>query len=82
MPADRGSGSVFGDQSLLQFRGREPREVGRLPTQRQEEAGNVLGVADRTLIGVVVQSERYNPPLADVAMEFVFPEIQLAKTFQ
>ena len=82
MPTDRGSGSVFGDQSLLQFRGREPCEIGSLLTQRQQEAGNVLCVGDRTLIGVVVQSERDDPPLAEIAMEFVFPEIQLAKMFQ
>jgi hypothetical protein len=35
MPADRGSGSVFRDESLLQFGGSEPREIGSLLTQRQ-----------------------------------------------
>ena len=82
MPPDRGSGSVFGDEGLLQFRGCEPREIGSLLTQRQQKAGNILGVADHILIGVVVQSERDDPPLAEIAMEFVFPEIQLAEMFQ
>jgi Family of unknown function (DUF6635) len=82
VPANRGSGRVFRDESLLQFRRPEPCEIGSLLTQFQEETGNVLRVADRTFIGVVVQSERDNPPLAEIAMEFVFPEIQLAKMFQ
>src|SRR5438270_1443189 len=82
MPADRGSGRVFGDESLLQLSGREPRKTGSLLTQRQKKAGNVIGVADRALIGVVVQSERDNPPLAEIAIELIFTEIQLAKTFQ
>ena len=82
MPADRGSGRVFGDESLLQFSGREPRKTGSLLTQRQKKAGNVIGVADRALIGVVVQSERDNSPLAEIAIELIFTEIQLAKTFQ
>jgi hypothetical protein len=82
MPAYPGSGSVFRDESLLQFRGREPCEIGSLLTQRQQEAGNVLCVADRTLIGVVVQPERDHTPLAEIAMEFVFPEIQLAEMLE
>ena len=82
MPADRGSGRVFRDESLLQFGGPEPCEIGSLLTQFQEETGNIFGVAERTFIGVVVQSERGNSPLAEIAMELVFPEIQLAKMFQ
>ena len=79
MPADRGSGSVFRDESLLQFRGHEPRRIRRFLTERQKKAGNVLCIADRTLIVIVVQPERGHPPLAEIAMEFVFPEIQLAE---
>ena len=80
--ADARTRRVLGDECLLQYRGREPREIGSLLTQRQQEAGNVLGVADGTLIGLVVQSERDNPPFAEIAMEFVFTEIQLAKMLQ
>jgi hypothetical protein len=82
MPADRGSGGVFGDESHLQFRGREPREIGSLLTQQQKKAGNVFCAADRAFVGVVMQSERDNPPLAEIAMELVFTEIQLAKMFE
>ena len=75
MPADRGSGSVFRDESLLQFRGREPCEFGSLLTQCQKKTRNVLCVAGRALIGAVVQPERDDTPFAKVAVEFVFPEI-------
>jgi hypothetical protein len=79
MPADRGSGDVFGDESHPQFRRREPCEIGSLLTQRQKKAGDVFCATDRTFVGVVMQSERDNPPLAEIAMELVFTEIQLAK---
>ena len=82
MPANRGSGRVFRDESLLQFRGRKPCEIGSLLTQCQQEAWYVLCPADSILVGVVVQSERDNSPLTEIAMELVFPEIQLAKMFQ
>jgi hypothetical protein len=82
MPADRGSGGVFGDESHLQLRGREPREIGSLLTQRQQEAWDVVCVADRTLIGVIAQPERDHAPFAKVAMELVFTKIQLAKMFE
>ena len=82
MPADRGSESVFGDQSLLQFRGREPREIGSFLTQRQKKSGNVCGATDLAFVDVVMQPERDHSPLAEIAVEFVFPEIQLAKMFQ
>lgn len=82
MPADRGSGGVFGDESHLQLRGREPREIGSLLTQRQKKAGDVVYVADRTLIGVIAQPERDHAPFAKVAMKLVFTEIQLAKMFE
>jgi hypothetical protein len=82
MPADRGSGSVFRDESLLQFRGREPCEFGSLLTQCQKKTRNVLCVAGRALIGAVVQPERDDTPFAKVAVELVFPEIQLAQTFE
>src|SRR5947209_5651668 len=42
MPTDRGSGSVFGHQRLLQFGRREPREIGSLLTQDLQEGRNVL----------------------------------------
>ena len=82
MPADRGSGGVFGDESHLQLRGREPREIGSLLTQRQQEAWDGVCVADRTLIRVIMQPERDHTPFAKVAMELVFTEIQLAKMFE
>jgi hypothetical protein len=82
MPADRGSGGVFGDESHLQFRGREPREIGSLLTQRQKKAGNVFCATDRAFVGVVMQSERDNPPLAEIATELVFTKIQLAKMLE
>jgi len=82
MPADRGSESVFGDQSLLQFRGREPREIGSFLTQRQKKSRNVRGATDLAFVDVVMQPERDHSPLAEIAVEFVFPEIQLAKMFQ
>ena len=82
MPADRGSGGVFGDESHLQLRGREPREIGSLPTQRQKKTGNVFCATDRAFVGVVMQPERDNPPFAKVAMELVFTKIQLAKMFE
>lgn len=82
MPADRRSGSVFRDESLLQFRGSEPREAGSLLTQCQKKPGNVLCAKDRTFVGVVMQPERDDPPLAEIAMERVFTEIKLAKMFE
>jgi hypothetical protein len=82
MPADPGPGRVFRDESHLQFRGREPREIGGLPTQCEKKTRNVLYVASLALVGVVVQPERDDTPLAEIAMEFVFPEIQLAEMFQ
>jgi hypothetical protein len=82
MPADRGPGSVLRDESLLQFRGSEPREIGSLVTQRQKKTGNIPCAAHRALVGVVAQAERDHTPLAEIAMEFVLPEIQLAKFFQ
>jgi hypothetical protein len=82
MPADRGPGGVLRDESLLQFRGSDPREIGSLVTQRQKKTGNILCAAHRALVGVVAQTERDHTPLAEIAMEFVLPEIQLAKFFQ
>src|ERR1700730_11017138 len=82
MPADRGSGSVFRDESLLQLRGREPCEFGSLLAQCQKKTRKVLCVAGRALIGAVVQPERDDTPFAKVAVELVFAEIQLAKMFQ
>jgi hypothetical protein len=82
MPADRGSGNVFRGESLLQFGGSEPREIGSLLTQRQKETGNVFCATDGAFIGVVMQPEPDNAPLAEIPVKLVFTEIQLAKMFQ
>jgi hypothetical protein len=82
MPANRGPGGVLRDESLLQVRGSEPREIGSLLMQRQKKAGKVPCATHRALVGFVAQTERDHTPLAEIAMEFVLPEIQLAKFFQ
>jgi hypothetical protein len=81
MPANRGPGGVLRDESLLQVRGSEPREIGSLLMQRQKKAGKVPCATHCALVGVVAQTERDHTPLAEIAMEFVLPEIQLAKFF-
>jgi len=78
VPADGGSGSIFGDERVLEFRGGEPREIGSVLTQPQQEVGDFLCA----VIGVVAQPERDDPPLAEIAVEFVFLEIQLSKMLQ
>ena len=79
MPANRGAGSVFGDERLLKFAGNKAREIGGLLPQRQQELGNLGSADDCAYIGVVVQPERNDTTFAEIAVKFVFPEIQLAK---
>jgi len=82
MPADPGTRSIFGDESVPQFRGSESREIGSLLKQSQQKARNVLGVAPRALTGLVMCPERDDTPLAKIAMKFIFLEMQLSKMFQ
>jgi len=82
VPADPGSGGVFGNKGVLQFRGSEPREIGGFPTQRLQEFGDGTYMAGCALIGIVTEPERDDPPLAEIAVKFVLAEIQIAKTFE
>jgi len=70
MPADRHARVIFGDQRLLQALYVEAGDGGGQLAQGLEEIRHRFTHPERTAGIVVAPAERYDPPFAEITVEF------------
>src|SRR3954447_20775370 len=79
VPANPSTGSVLGQENLLQVGRSKPGEPGRAFAQVQQKRGQVLRSADLPGGEVVLPAKGEDPSLAQVALELESPERQRCK---